>query len=77
MRARHEIQPRGGHLGEQVSLEVDVVGVGHADAGWWPTHGLLLLAGRGQVVLARLRIEEAVLARAHERRMREGQPLEP
>src|SRR3569832_1292033 len=74
---RDEVQRGGAHLREDVSLEVDVVGVHHTDAGGRVAHRLLVVGGRRQVVLAGLRVQESRLAGTQIGRVRERDPLEP
>ena len=66
-----KFEPGRAHLREDVPFETNLIRVHHADAGGRAADRLLVVAGRGQVVLARLRVAEPELARAHEGRMRE------
>ena len=77
VRPGDEVEAGAAHLREDVSLEVDVIGVHHADAGRRASDRLLVVGGGRHVVLARLPVEEARLAGAHVGRVGERDPLEP
>ncbi len=66
MGARDEIEALSTHLRKQVSFEVQVVGVHDTHASGHSTDDLVVVG-----------ICRPVLARTHERRMREGETLEP